>query len=80
MTSQLVSEQSYIVSSDMGFFMVKMKTVRGYDMEDVVHDKAVSQARAVQLLVLGKRIDPTKPVAARSIKSIWLNNEEELPS
>ena len=79
MTSQLVREDSHIVSTDMGFFQVKVKTVKGYDMEDIVHDKAVSQARAVQLLVLGKKIDPTKPVASRSLKTLWLNNEEELP-
>lgn len=79
MASQEVSVKSHIISSDMGFFQVKIKTVTGYDMEDVVHDKAVSQARAVQMLTLGKRIDPTKPVASRSLSSLWLNNEEELP-
>lgn len=79
MASITVGEKSHIVSTDLGFFTVKIKTVTGYDMEDVVHDKAVSQARAVQLLMLGKKIDPTKPVASRTISSIWLNNEEELP-
>jgi hypothetical protein len=80
MASQTVSSTSHIVSSDMGFFQVKIHTVKGYDMEDVVHDKAVSQARAIQMMILGKRIDPTKPVASRSLQSTWLNNEEELPT
>ena len=78
MASQEVSSNSHIISSDMGFFQVKIKTVVGYDMEDIIHDKAISQARAVQMMTLGKRIDPTKPVASRSLPSLWLNNEEEL--
>lgn len=76
--SQIVKQSSYVVSADIGLFEVQIKTVAGYDVEDVVQDKAISQALAVRMLSLGKQIDQSKPVAERTIPSLWLNNEEEL--
>lgn len=78
--SQTVSQSSYLVSSDIGLVQVKLRTVVGYDVEDIVQDKAFSQARAVQMLNLGKQIDQSKPTAERTIPSLWLNNTEELES
>lgn len=78
MGSRTVSTESYFFSTDIGFVRNDVITVTGYDIEDIISDKAISQARAISLLSLGKRIDPTKPLAARSIKSTWLNNDEEL--
>lgn len=76
--SQIVRQSSYLVSADIGLFNVKLSTVVGYDVEDIVQDKAFSQARAVQMLNLGKQIDQGKPTAPRTISSLWLNNTEEL--
>lgn len=73
-----VKESAYLVSSDIGLIHVRIRTVAGYDVEDIVQDKAFSQARAVQMLNLGKQIDQGKPTAERTIPSLWLNNEEEL--
>lgn len=80
MASTLKSETSYLVSTDIGIMQVKMKTVTGYDVEDIVADKARSQARAVQMANIGKAVDPTKPLGARTLPSIWLNNEVKLGS
>lgn len=74
-----VSQRDYLISTDMGLMQVRMKTVRGYDMEDIIRDKAVSQARAIQLVSLGKRVDQSKPTAPRTMATAFLNNEEELP-
>jgi hypothetical protein len=76
--SQLVRQSSYVVSADIGLFQVRISAVTGYDVEDIIQDKALSQARAVQMLNLGKQIDQGKPQAARTISSLWLNNTEEL--
>lgn len=76
--SELVRQSSYVVSADIGLFQVQIKTVVGYDVEDIVQDKALSQALAVRMLNLGKQIDQSKPVASRTIPSLWLNNNEEL--
>lgn len=76
--SEIVKQSSYVVSADIGLFHVRINTVAGYDVEDIVQDKALSQARAVQMLNLGKQIDQGKPTAERTIPSLWLNNTEEL--
>jgi len=78
MGSTVVNTKSYFFSTDVGFVRTDITTVTGYDIEDIVHDKAISQARAIAFMNLGKSIDPTKPLAARSMPSIWLNNEESL--
>lgn len=79
MGSKLVSESSYLVSTDVGIVQAKMQQVTGYDVEDIVRDKAISLCRAIQMLLAGKMVDPTAPVGARTLSSIWLNNDEELP-
>jgi hypothetical protein len=76
--SEVVKQSSYVVSADIGLFQVKLTEVRGYDVEDIVQDKSFSQARAVQMLNLGKQIDQSKPTAERTIPSLWINNTEEL--
>lgn len=75
MGSKVVSSESYIVSTDIGIFSATLSSVTGYDVEDLVRDKAVSYARAIQMASLGKRIDQSKPIASRTLSSIWLNNE-----
>ena len=78
MGSVLKDEKSYLVSTDIGILRVNIQTVTGYDVEDIVRDRAVSQARAVQLMQQGKTVDPTAPTTDRTIASVWLNNEETL--
>jgi hypothetical protein len=78
MGSTVIDSKSYFFSTSVGFVRTDITTVTGYDIEDIVHDKAISQARAIAFMNIGKSIDPTKPLAARSMPSIWLNNEESL--
>ena len=78
--STVLKETSYLVRSDVGLIQVRLQTVVGYDVEDIIQDKAISQARAVQLLGLGKLIDQSNPTSERSVPSLYLNNDEELES
>jgi len=80
MAGIVTDTKGYLVSTDLGIFHVNLEQVAGYDVEDIVRDRALSQARAVQLLYLGKVISPMMPTTPRSIPSIWLNNEQELDS
>lgn len=80
MGSKLEEESSFLVSTDVGIVQAKIQSVTGYDVDDIVRDKAQSLCRAIQMLVAGKMVDPTAPVGARTVSSVWLNNEEELPS
>lgn len=78
MASVTKNSQSFIVSTDIGIVNVTLKTVTGYDIEDIIRDKAVSYARAIQLASIGKNIDLSKPTGARTLPTIWLNNEVDL--
>ena len=78
MGSILKSEKVYLVSTDIGIMRTHIETVTGYDVEDIVHDKAVSQARALQFLMRGNSIDPNAPSTSRTIPTAWLNNNEKL--
>jgi len=80
MASIIESEESYLVSADIGIMKIQLQRVSGYTVEDIIRDKAVSQARAVQFLYLGKMIDPTAPSTPRTLPSIWLNNDDSLPT
>lgn len=72
------SEKSYLVSTDIGIMRVHLEQVRGYDVEDIIRDKAISQARAVQFMQLGKMLDPNAPSTSRTIPSVWNSNDESL--
>lgn len=76
--SSVVNSKSYLVSSDIGNVLVKIDTVQDFDVEDIIRDRAGSQARALAFVNLGKTINPNAPLATRTIKSIYLNNTEEL--
>lgn len=78
MGSIVKKTESYLVSTDIGIVNVTLNTVTGYDIDDIVRDKAVSFARAIQMAALGKRIDQSKPSGARTISSTWLNNDISL--
>lgn len=78
MVSKLINEASYLVSTDVGFMRARMLEVRGYDVEDIVHDKALSLCRAIQLMTIGKMVDPNMPTTSRTLPSVWLNNQEAL--
>ena len=78
MGSKLVSETSCLTSTDIGIMLVKIQAVTGYDVEDIIRDRAVSQARAVQFVQIGKIINPNAPSTERTLSSVWLNNEEVL--
>jgi len=73
--SEVVSSKSYLVSTDIGIFQTHIQQVSGYDIEDMYRDMVISQARALQMVTLGRNIDPTVPTAARSLKSAYLNND-----
>ena len=76
--STVVQSKSFLFNSDLGNVLAKVEQVDGFDVEDIIRDRAGSQARAVQFLNLGKKIDPNFQTAPRTIPSVFLNNTEEL--
>lgn len=76
--SKELSSESFIFHTDIGMMMIKVSDVQYYDIEDIVRDKSVSQARAVQLMNLGKGASANQPTVARTKSSVYFKNEEEL--
>lgn len=76
--SQIVKTESYIFHTDLGPVIAQVNTVTNYDVEDIIHNRAISQALAVAFLNLGKQASPNDPVAARTIKSAFSSSQEEL--
>lgn len=76
--SKVLSSESFIFHTDIGTMLIRTSDVQRYDVEDIIRDKAVSQARAIQFLNLGKAADPNHPTVARTKSSIYYQNQEEL--
>jgi hypothetical protein len=78
--SQVTSSKAFIFHTDLGAVVVTLKQVKNYDVEDVIRDRALSQARCVQFLNQGRRFSPNHPRGARTLDSVYTNSGEELPS
>lgn len=78
--SRVLDSKTHIVSTDIGLMVVTAETVVGYDVEDIIRDRAKSQGRILQLINAGKNADVNAQVGARTIKSIYAQNDTELPS
>lgn len=76
--STVIDSTSFIFHTDLGPVIAQVETVHNYDVEDVIHTRAISQALAVSFLRLGKSVSPNDPTAARTIPSAFSQSQEEL--
>lgn len=76
--SKVLEEKNVVVGTDVGVVQVKLKTVEGYDIEDLIRDKAVSLARALQFILLGKQVSRSVPLPERAVSSIYADNDIEV--
>jgi len=75
---KVVAKKSFVVSTDMGTVETTISEIDGYDIEDMMRQKAQSQARLVQWVVFGKTLDINSPVGPNTLKSVFFQNDEEL--
>ena len=68
----------YVFHTDLGPVVADVSTVRRYDVEDIIHNRAHSQALRIKLIALGKAASPNDPKAARTITSAYTSITEEL--
>jgi hypothetical protein len=71
---------SYIFSTDLGPVVAQVTTLVNFDVDDIIHNRAMSQALAVSFLNIGKTVSPNDPKAARTITSAFSSSTEELLS
>lgn len=76
--SKVVDEKHVVVGTDIGVIQVKLKTVSGYGVEDIIRNRALSFARHLQFILLGKQVSNSVEIPERAVKTIYANNEIEV--
>lgn len=77
--SRIVGGRRKLFHTDLGTVQVTTEVRVEFDVEDIIRTRGISQGRLVQLVNLGKTININSPTAPRTISSVFLNNDEELP-
>ena len=72
--SESTPKNSFIFNTDLGNMLVNVESVTGYDVEDVVADKAFSQAQIVRFERIADNADINALRGARTISSVFLED------
>jgi len=75
--SVLVAQKDYLISTAIGNMRVHTALVRDFDVEDIVHNQAMSQGRLIQFLNIGQKIDETIQMPVESLPTVFVNNGSE---
>ena len=75
---KIIASESYLVSTDIGTISSTVSQIEDYDIEDMMKHKALSQARLVKWVVVGKTIDINSLTGPSTLKSLYFKNDEEL--
>ena len=78
--SKVVRTKTYLIATALGNVAVKTLLIQGYDVEDVVRQKATSQARLIQMVNVGKEIQSNADIPAESLPTVFANSDEVLPN
>lgn len=76
--SQVEAQKMYLISTALGNVAVRTLLVSDFDVEDIVHNRAISQARQLQFINIGKKIDENALLPNEAIPTVFKDNEEEL--
>lgn len=68
-------ETVHLFNTDIGNTVVEVYSVKGYDVEDIIKDKAFSQAQILRFQSIANNIDVNALVGTRAIKSSYLSGE-----
>lgn len=73
--STVKSTDTFVFHSDLGSMVTQVSEVEGYDVEDIIADRAKSQAMAVRFKQIAAEIDVNSLQAPRTIKSVYLEEQ-----
>jgi hypothetical protein len=76
--SRVIAQRKYMIPTEMGNVTVKGQLVNEFDVEDLIKQKAISQALALALVNLGKNIIPGAKLPSYVITSTFVGNTETL--
>lgn len=63
---------AHIFNTDMGNLLVQFATVEGYDVENIIRDKAFSQAQILKFVEVASTLDVNAYIGPRTIKSTYV--------
>lgn len=71
----IIDEQDeFIFSTSIGTMKCTLKKIRRYDVEDIIADRALSQANQVRFIFIGEQIDINTPKGSRTIESNYFRS------
>lgn len=76
--SDVVAAKTYLIATAIGNIKMESQLVTDFDIEDIVHAQAISQAKLVQLVNLGQEIDASAQLPKEALPSVFRNNTEGL--
>ena len=75
--SKSLGKKVSIVPTDLGAISVTSEVIAGFDIEDIVKSKALSQALLVKMLMIGKDYKP-QTITEDTITSVFSSSQEDL--
>ena len=77
--STVKERKSYVFHTDLGAVVTEIRTVEKYGVEDIIRNRAISQARVIQFLNQSKKVTENDTKAARTTSSVYTQIDVELP-
>jgi hypothetical protein len=74
--SQVIGTKTYIIVTALGNVAMRHQLVTDYSVEDIVRDKALSQARLVHMINIGNNLDSNAVLPVESLPTIFQGSEE----
>lgn len=75
--SKVEAQKTYLIATAIGTVKIIGQLITGFDVEDIIHSQAISQARLVQLANIGRDISANAILPTEVLPSIFKNNIEE---
>lgn len=69
------SESNYIFHTELGTMLTTSREVEGYDIEDIIADRAFSEAQKIRFENLAAQIDINAVQGPRTIQSSYVPKE-----
>jgi len=73
MSSKVVADKKYLFSTAIGTVYINQRLISDMDVEDLLQDNAISQARNLQFKQIGQEIDANGNVPDGALPSVFVN-------
>lgn len=75
--SRVVASRIFMLNSELGDIAIRSELVEEFDVETIIRNKAISQARVLQFQNVGRQIDENALLAPDAIPTVFKPNDEE---